>query len=222
MLTLHILFGISALFTGVAILAMPKGTLLHKRLGKVFITTLFITALGSAYLAYTISEPPLMGGLCIYLLITSWLTIKRRPNFVNYLDKGLAVIICLISVGLFIYADDFAQTGDKASQVPIQVFYVFASIAAVCAALDTNMLFRGGLDGKQRLARHIWRMFGAMIFALMALLGQNIYPDWAYDTGILFFPLLLIVALLIYWLIQILYFNRRFTSTPSAGNSSPN
>jgi uncharacterized membrane protein len=203
MLILHIASGVIALIVGTMVLALKKGDSLHKRIGQLFIAAILAAAISSIYLYHLVGETPLMGVFCIYLVLTSWLTVRSKPGTINPLTQLLAAGIAIMSLGLFYlgYTIEGAKVG---SEIPAQVFYVFGLLALLCAALDVKMILHGGISGKHRIARHLWRMILGMVIALMALLGQDIYPDWFIDMGVVFLPLLAIVLVLIIWLVRVL------------------
>ena len=67
----------------------------------------------------------------------------------------------------------------------------------------------GGISGRQRIARHLWRMcFGWFIATGSFFLGQQqVFPARLRGSPALLVPALLPLALLIFWMIRV-----RFTS----------
>jgi hypothetical protein len=57
---------------------------------------------------------------------------------------------------------------------PAAIYYIFGSIAALAAALDFKMIWRGGISGAPRIARHLWRMCLALFIAASSFfIGQQ-------------------------------------------------
>ena len=100
--------------------------------------------------------------------------------------------------------------------VPIQAPFVMATIAALAAGADLNVILRHGLHGGRRLARHLWRMSGALLFASASLvLGQpKVFPPGLRGSPLLFLPELFVIAMMIYWLIRVLAARPRAPARP--------
>ena len=71
------------------------------------------------------------------------------------------------------------------------------------------MILRGGVFGKHRIARHLWRMcFALFVAAASVFLGQpQVFPALMREGQVLFVPVVLVVAVLFYWLIRVLFTN---------------
>lgn len=67
------------------------------------------------------------------------------------------------------------------------------------------MIVRGGITGGRRVARHLWRMGLALLIATMSLYpGQaKLFSKALRDTNLLFIPMLLLVASMIFWLFRV-------------------
>jgi hypothetical protein len=85
------------------------------------------------------------------------------------------------------------------------MYFVFGSLALLFAAWDVRMLVRGGVSGGQRIGRHLWRMcFALLIAAASFFLGkQQHFPEALRGSWVVKAPVLLVVALMIYWLIRV-------------------
>jgi hypothetical protein len=86
------------------------------------------------------------------------------------------------------------------------MFFFLGSISLLAAAGDVRMLVRGGVFGRQRIARHLWRMCFGLFIATGSFLGQKRVfpllggPKIMFLAGI---PLLL----MIFWLIRVRFKN---------------
>jgi hypothetical protein len=90
-------------------------------------------------------------------------------------------------------------------------------VLLLAAAGDMRMLARGGISGKPRITRHLWRMcFGLFFATLSFFLGQQqVFP--AFLRGSIFLTVLAFLPLpvMIYWLIRV-RFSKAFKVQPSA------
>ena len=101
------------------------------------------------------------------------------------------------------------------------MIFFLGSAALLAAAGDLRMLVRGGVLGRQRIVRHLWRMcFSFFIATGSFFIGQpQVFPAFIRRTNLLFIPGILPLVLMIFWLIRV-----RFTkaykskSVPGSGN----
>jgi hypothetical protein len=87
--------------------------------------------------------------------------------------------------------------------------YIFASIATFAAMLDLSVILRRGISGRQRIARHLWRMLIAFFIAAGSFFpGQlHLFPEFVREIRpviILFIPAFSIIAIMIFWLLRVL------------------
>jgi len=103
------------------------------------------------------------------------------------------------------------------------IFFV-GSVVLLAAAGDVRMLVRGGVFGRQRIVRHLWRMcFGLFIATGSFFIGQpQVFPAFIRKTNLLFVLGTLPLMLMIFW-----FFRVRFTkaykakSMPGRGDAYP-
>ena len=83
------------------------------------------------------------------------------------------------------------------------------SVAALAVAGDVRMLVRGGISGRHRIARHLWRMCFALFIAAgsIFLARQHLFPAFMRKTGALIFLSVLPLLLMIFWLVRIRFAN---------------
>ena len=88
---------------------------------------------------------------------------------------------------------------------PVQALYLATAVAALAAALDLNMILRGGLSGAARVARHLWRMCVALFIATGSFfLGQQqVFPAALRGSPILLLLALAPLAVMIFWLLRV-------------------
>jgi uncharacterized membrane protein len=207
MLTLHILAGIIVLLCALVAFTTKKGASLHRLGGNAFFISMLIVSASAIYLDMVGNEIPVIGILVLYLVSTSWVTIKRKEGTVGLFEKIAFFAIVFVAIGFYLmgWQSMGSDVGTK-NEVPAAMFFVFGSIALFAAVLDLVMLIRGGVSGKHRVARHLWRMCIPTIFAIMSVLSQKaVIPDALKGSPLLWVPILLVFLLMIYWLIRVLF-----------------
>jgi len=86
--------------------------------------------------------------------------------------------------------------------------YGISGIMAFAAIGDLSVILRRGLAGRQRIARHLWRMcFGLFIAAgSFGAQGAKILPIPPQSAGMLIIgSMILIFTVMIYWLVRVLF-----------------
>jgi hypothetical protein len=93
---------------------------------------------------------------------------------------------------------------------PAGITLFLASVILLAAAGDIRMLKRGGISGRRRIVRHLWRMcFGFFIATGSFFLSQafKLFPGLAVARGVFVIPAILPLLLLIFWVIRIRFIN---------------
>lgn len=188
MVEIHYVAGLLALLSGFVALFAPKGRRLHRRSGRLFVAAMTAMLGLGAYLAFFVVDEPgngLGALLTIYLVATSLLTVTRRVDEVRGLTAGLAAFA--LAIGLLALADGS---------------WLVVPIALACGLADLRLLRRGALAGAPRLVRHLWRMTFALFVATGSFfLGQaKVIPEPLRHVALLSVPVLVVLALLLYWL----------------------
>jgi hypothetical protein len=183
-------------------MSFRKGSRRHGLAGNVFFVAMLVMGLSAAYLGNV------FGGLfACYMVTTAWLTARRRGGETSVLDWAALVFALAFGVLTLIKGIEVAQTPQGSlNGVPAGMFFFLGSIALLAAAGDVRMLVRGGVFGRQRIARHLWRMCFGLFIATGSFLGQKRVfpllggPKIMFLAGI---PLLL----MIFWLIRVRFKN---------------
>lgn len=207
---IHICMGLIGLLSGIAALSFHKGSYLHRTAGNIyFISMLTMSALG-AYGAYFVPEmiSVLVGILTFYLVATAWMTVKRYEGEIGKAEYLTLTVALLVALAGLIYGRE-ASTSESGLKdgFPPGIYYFFGSVALFAAVSDILLIYRKGVSGVQRIVRHLWRMCFALLIAAASLfLGQpQVFPESIQDTPILFIPVLTTLAVMIYWLIRVLF-----------------
>jgi len=216
-LIIHICAGVVGVLSGAAAMSFRKGTRRHRVAGNVFFVAMLVMGSSAAYLSNVVG-----GLLACYLVATAWLTARRREGETSIFDW--AAFLFALAVGVVIMIDGLriiSGSIPRKAGVPVGMILFLGSVALLAAAGDIRMIVRGGVFGRQRIVRHLWRMcFSFFIATGSFFIGQpQVFPAFIRRTNLLFVPGILPLVLMIFWLIRV-----RFTkaykskSVPSSGN----
>jgi Predicted membrane protein (DUF2306) len=199
-LVLHVSAGIFAMLAGAFAISFRKGSRRHRAAGNVFVICMLIVSAAGAWLAFRKSEADnVLGGIfAFYLVTTAWATARHGDAEIWNLDwitppVALAVAAMWFFWGVEVTRGRMAVEGQSSAKG----YFFFGVLALLCMAGDVRMLLRGGASGRQRLARHLWRMcFGWFVATISFFLGQQqVFPRWLQGSSVLvvlaFLPLLL-------------------------------
>ncbi len=214
-LTLHITAGSLAIVAGFSSLIPKKGTPWHKLFGRLFFYAMLGMAGAASYLAvFSSSETinALIGLFTLYLVLTGRLAASNHKGITTIKEKIAGLFAVLLFLGFLILSIEAARSGEAIIDgVYVEAFYVYTVLAAVAIFLDIKVLVKGGVYGKQRIARHLWRMILALFIAVGSLfLGQpQVFPEFIRSSGLLAAPVFLVVLALFFWMIRV-YVGGRF------------
>ncbi len=231
---LHVLIGSIGMISGLAALVFAKGKKHHKLAGNIFFITMLVSASFGLYTAYLKTDIPFstalftcfIGFFTLYLVFTSWVTVKRSPG-----QKGkaetialiyiLAVAIYALTVGVDAALADGGVEKNGAPAMDVGIFYFFAAFAILLALGDLHLILRGGIGGAKRIARHLWRMTMAFIMsvAIVFLGNSHVFPEFVQDARLFSLPLLAIPVLslivVMFWsLLKVLVLKKHKKSAP--------
>ena len=191
MVQVHIVMGLLALLAGFVALFSRKGSHIHRRSGLLFVSAMIAMLGTGAVLSFFVVDKPEngIGALfTIYLVVTSLLTVRQPVEKV----RGITLALAWLAFGLGLAG----------------VFHgalLFAPVMIGCAAADLRLLKKGSIAGGQRLARHLWRMtFALWIATASFFLGQaKVLPEPMQKLWLLSLPVLVVLAMLVYWLMRV-------------------
>lgn len=212
----HASAGAIGLMSGATALIARKGERLHRVSGTVFFVSMLTTAASAVYLGFSRGEVlnALAGILTLYFIITAWMTVKRREGEAGWFEVGAFLFAASGAVVTFVFAYDSVQKGTALlGGIP---FYSFAAVAALCALADLSVVLRRGIAGRQRIARHLWRMHLGFFNAVGSFFpGQlEIFPEYIQNIRpliILFIPPFTVAGLMLFWLGYV-WITKRFAS----------
>jgi hypothetical protein len=206
LLILHILGGSVGLLSGTVAVAVRKGSPLHRSFGNVFTIAMLTLASSGLCLAIMKSQTGnIMGSvITFYLITTAWLAGRGRDT--GWLDwaallVGLGGAVGVLSLSVHTVLNP--ATADK--NAPAGMGFFFGVILLLAAAGDIRMLARGGIYGRQRVTRHLWRMcFGLFIATGSFFLGQQqVFPVFLRGSAFLTVLAVLPFPVMIYWLFRV-------------------
>jgi hypothetical protein len=215
LLAIHIGGGTVGLISGVVALGAPKGGRIHAMAGKVFMVAMLGMAAVGATVAPFMSDrvSTVAGFMTLYLLISAWLTVKRRPGQIGRAEwVGFPIALTVAIAGAtFMWMAQHDPSGTIDGQPP-QAFYLFLIVGGFAAVFDLKLLLRRGLTGVERLARHLWRMCVGLFVASGSLfLGQpQVFPAEIRHSAIMYLPALAPLVALIFWMVSVRLLNKGF------------
>src|SRR5262249_15359840 len=221
MLVVHVCVGTLALFSGAAAMSFRKGSRWHRAAGNVFVVSMLVLAVAAVYLAALKHESGNVSGgiLTFYLILTAWLTARRRDGKTSGYDWALLSIpLVLGSLTIISGVTKLRTAGPPSDGVTVGMHFFIGTVMLLACAGDIRMLARGGIFGSQRLARHLWRMcFGFFIATGSFFLGpanrplrflsaiglrQQVFRTLLRQEVLLFLTILPLL-LMIFWIIPV-------------------
>ena len=207
-LALHVGGGTIGLFSGTIAAFAKKGERLHRRAGTVFFASMLVMAVFAGYLAVVVPGQlsNLLGAvLTFYLVATAWLTVRRKAATIGAAEKiALAAVLFLV---VAMVALKVAGTIPSARSGPLSVaLYTTGAIMVIAAIGDLRLVLAGGISGPARIARHLWRTLTALTFAFGSAFTNGLprlLPGPLHVPPIFFAPMLLPLALLVFWMIRV-------------------
>jgi uncharacterized membrane protein len=220
LLPVHIIAGSIAIVAGFISVFALKGAKLHRKSGMVFVYSMVVLSLTGAVIgAFKHQTANIIGGsLAFYMVTTAVLTVRPRDQRSRWLYAGALIVAVTIGAAAITIGFDALSTGaGKTNGVPAGMMFFFGGVALLGALGDLRMLATGGLQGAQRIARHLWRMcFSLFIASGSFFLGQaKVIPKPIRILPLLAIPALLPLVLLLYWLARVLltkWYRRRADS----------
>ena len=208
LLPVHITGGVLGILSGSAAMIYRKGSTRHALAGKFFVASMLVMAATAVYLAVLKHQSNNIGGgiFTFYLILTAWLTARRRDGAASRLD-WLALLGPVV-LGVLTWANGIRVLESGASSdhgVPVGMHFFMGSVMLLAAAGDVRMLVRGGVLGAKRIRRHLWRMcFGWFIATGSFFLGQQqAFPAFLRGSLVLLILGVLPLLLLIFWIFRL-------------------
>jgi uncharacterized membrane protein len=198
-LPVHILAGLLALVFGYIALFANKGAAVHRKSGTGFVIAMTVMSLTGALIATVKPDRGsiIAGLLTFYFVVTGLLTVKQVPGH-NRISTFVMVLGFV--VGLFaIWAGWWLAQRGRPEAAPMLIFSAMSIGGAVG---DWRMLRAGGIQGRARIKRHLWRMCFAMWVAAASFFWgpPNRVPELIRYPMVFPIPVLAPIAVMAYWL----------------------
>jgi len=212
---LHIAGGTLALFAGLAAVCARKGSRLHRRAGLVFVLAMLTMAVTADILGVAIPGQQvnvLIGTFTIYLIGTAWLAAQHKTHPVAQ-AAALAVVL-LLAIPFTILAVQLAigATPLFHSSIPFEgpvliAMYVFTALLLFATFADARLLLAGGISGRSRIERHLWRMCLGLTFAAGSAFTNGlprVLPESVHiPLPLLFIPQFAAFLALVFWMVRV-------------------
>jgi uncharacterized membrane protein len=240
LLVLHIMAGVLAMFAGAAAVFFRKGSRWHGLAGNVFVVSMLLMGVCAVPLALMKHQTNnVFGGiLTVYMVSTAWLTARRTDNDSrNHSVFDWAGFLFALGIGSLTLVSGWQKATGRAADdgVPTFMSFFMGSIVLLAAAGDLRTLL-GGISGRRRIVRHLWRMCFAWFIAagsfflgpdnrplrLLSRIGlrQQIFRALLRQE-VLFFLAILPLLFLIFWFIRIRFSNAYRKVAALASRSEP-
>jgi hypothetical protein len=208
LLLLHIIAGTLGMLSGFVAVFLRKGSRRHGIAGNVFVISMLCLSASGVYLALVKSQPGnILGGtLTFYLVLTAWITARRRDGEPGIFDWGaLLVVLAVAAINLTWGVEAAISPTGLKHEYPPGPYFFLGTVAVLATVGDVRLLVRKGIAGTQRIARHLWRMCFALFIAAgsIFLARQQLFPALLRKTGVLFFLSFLPLILMIFWLVRV-------------------
>jgi hypothetical protein len=202
LLLIHISGAVVGLLSGFLAMFLRKGSGLHGAAGNVFGVAMLAMSATGAYIA-AFYRPNManvvVALLTFYLVSTGWRAARRREGRPGLFDLG--ALLFILGDGLAAFGFGIQEVVAPRDNMPPALYFIFGSVALLCALTDIRMFRRGGLVGKQRMVRHLWRMSLALLIGALSFYpGQaKLFPMWLRETRVLLLPMVFVIGAMLYW-----------------------
>lgn len=196
---IHAFFGGIGLITGVGSIIVRKGSLFHKRLGKVFSYSMIISSLISLLVARLPNHENLflflIGIFTIYLVLAGnrALTLKKKSKIkADRTDKTISGVMFIVSITMMVIG-----VLGSIQNIENSVLYLFFGVFGTFLTIRDFQTFKSFTKNKSAwLKSHLSRMIGALIASVTAFMvaGLNIRA-----LIIWILPTILGTGYIIYW-----------------------
>ena len=222
-LVVHILAGSVALAAGYVALYAAKGAVLHRRSGMLFVYAMLTMAVLGVVLTlghkWQVVNIP-AGLLTAYLVLTGLATVRPAAPGSSRLALGAMALAFVVGAIVLVFGLQALAAGGSRNGIPAFPFLLFGVIGVAAGVGDARMLRAGGLQGRPRLVRHLWRMSLALLIAAMSFfLGQaDEFPKALRQPALLALPVVAVLVTMLYWLWRM---RRRRTPTVRLREPAP-
>ncbi|HEY0527248.1 MAG TPA: hypothetical protein VGD02_00350 [Gemmatimonadaceae bacterium] len=207
----HITGGAVGIVSGFTALFVGKGSTLHRWSGRVFVGAMLTMALTGGGIAIVKGQTGnIFGGmLALYMVVTALTTVRPMSRWVDIATMLLGTALGTWSLTLGGMA--VAAGKSTAADLPVpMVLIVFGIIPLLAAFGDWRVMRAGGIHGRPRLTRHLWRMnlslwIAAASFFTIRRRVAMILPEPFLSLPVRMIPFLLPLLAIVYWVWRLRY-----------------
>jgi len=205
---IHIAAGTLSIAAGATALIARKGATAHRAAGSVFVIAMIAMATTAAIIGAKDGGNIVAGALTIYAVATGWATARRRDKTAGLFEAAAGLVALACALGGY-WSAYLISVGAKAADNPyiVTATIILSSVMALAAIGDFSVVLRRGLSGRQRIARHLWRMCFGLVIAVgsFAAQGARVLPDWFPGGQAILASLGLVIATMAFWLVRVIF-----------------
>ena len=125
-----------------------------------FVASMLTMASSAVYLAAVKHDNNNVGGgvLTLYLVATAWMTARRADGETSVFDWAALLIPLGTGATSWLHGIQMLRSGGQEGPLYISMSFFMGTMMFLAAAGDLRMMLRGGVFGRQRVVRHLWRM----------------------------------------------------------------
>lgn len=199
---IHFPTGTVTILAAIIAFYYSKGSTKHKKAGQIFIISMLIMLISGGVagaLKGSVGDI-FLAALLFYTVFTAWLTVRHRQPMIGIIEYlALVYIIIFGLVAISINPQSY-----KVEEPALFIFYAIMSV--IFAVGDIRNILLKGMKQTHRLARHIWRIFFALVWAALAF-GDKIIKmlDSTIEQlpYVVVIPAIIVLCIMIYWLLKI-------------------
>jgi uncharacterized membrane protein len=197
LLIAHITSGVISLGAAGVALASDKGTHMHRRSGRIYVTAMLSVSISALLLALQAMNGFLLmvSVFTFYLIFTGWRAATARNGTESRFDRAVGIGVTLVGIGMVGRGALLLSSGITHPSITL---IVFGMISTVMPIMDWRHWARGPIVGRSRIARHLSRMLGGTIATLTATAVVNLdhWPAMVVWLG----PTALLTPVILWWI----------------------
>jgi len=209
---IHAFFGGIGLITGVANVALKKGSQWHKNMGKIFSYAMVISSLISLWVARMPNHENLflflIGVFTIYMVLSGnrALTLKKHiKSKADNLDKLVSGTMALASVAMIVIGTIGVIQKNNNSTL-----YIFFGVLGLFMTYKDYRIFKTFTKNENAwVINHVGRIMGALIASITAFLVSGLKID----------TIMVWIAPTVIGTIYIIYWNRKIRTTGKSASA---
>jgi hypothetical protein len=178
----------------------------HRAAGKAFVVAMLVMAVGALLIEVVRGASPAINVpaalLTAYLVVTGTTALRPPSARFRRLDRGGTAIALGVAMVTLAFGTQAIALGGERNDIPAFPFFLFGGVALLAAVGDVRVARAGGITGRARLARHLWRMCFALFIASMSFfIGQaDKIPAAIRIPALLAAPVVVVPATMFFWL----------------------